>query len=216
MSVGDLITVPVLGVDDIDTLMRTAEKHKTVKGTDMNARSSRSHTVFQLRIRACRELKGRPKELLHGSLNLVDLAGSERLDKSGATGDRLKETQVSLSLSGFLSLSLGFSLSLRVSLTQVSLCFNPWLKEKAFSLVLLLLDPGFSLRPSFISLSLLYILVELTDTLECRLSTSPCQLSATSSQPSPRSSRTCPTATRLSPAFSSPVSGRLLSQSACG
>ena len=99
MSVGDLITVPVLGVDDIDTLMRTAEKHKTVKGTDMNARSSRSHTVFQLRIRACRELKGRPKELLHGSLNLVDLAGSERLDKSGATGDRLKETQVSLSLS---------------------------------------------------------------------------------------------------------------------
>ena len=100
MSVGDLITVPVLGVDDIDTLMRTAEKHKTVKGTDMNARSSRSHTVFQLRIRACRELKGRPKELLHGSLNLVDLAGSERLDKSGATGDRLKETQVSLSLSG--------------------------------------------------------------------------------------------------------------------
>lgn len=29
-----------------------------------------------------------------GLLNLVDLAGSERLSKSGATGDRLKETQV--------------------------------------------------------------------------------------------------------------------------
>lgn len=28
-----------------------------------------------------------------GLLNLVDLAGSERLSKSGATGDRLKETQ---------------------------------------------------------------------------------------------------------------------------
>ena len=30
--------------------------------------------------------------------HLVDLAGSERLDKSGATGDRLKETQVRVCL----------------------------------------------------------------------------------------------------------------------
>merc|ERR1712113_31793 len=30
---------------------------------------------------------------LHGALHLVDLAGSERLDRSGAVGDRLKETQ---------------------------------------------------------------------------------------------------------------------------
>merc|ERR1712100_422167 len=30
---------------------------------------------------------------LHGALHLVDLAGSERLDKSGAVGDRLRETQ---------------------------------------------------------------------------------------------------------------------------
>ncbi len=31
--------------------------------------------------------------ILRGSLHLVDLAGSERVDKSEATGDRLKEAQ---------------------------------------------------------------------------------------------------------------------------
>ncbi len=31
--------------------------------------------------------------MLEGQLNLVDLAGSERLSRSGATGDRMKETQ---------------------------------------------------------------------------------------------------------------------------
>jgi hypothetical protein len=31
--------------------------------------------------------------VLRGSLHLVDLAGSERVDKSEATGDRLKEAQ---------------------------------------------------------------------------------------------------------------------------
>ena len=33
---------------------RLAERHKTVAGTEMNARSSRSHTVFQLAISAAR------------------------------------------------------------------------------------------------------------------------------------------------------------------
>merc|ERR1719399_929095 len=56
----------------------------------MNSESSRSHSVFAL------YLMGSNRDLgleLHGALHLVDLAGSERLDKSGATGDRLKETQ---------------------------------------------------------------------------------------------------------------------------
>merc|ERR1719486_733944 len=56
----------------------------------MNSASSRSHSIFAM------YLKGTNRELdveLHGALHLVDLAGSERLDKSGSTGERLKETQ---------------------------------------------------------------------------------------------------------------------------
>lgn len=58
----------------------------------MNERSSRSHSVFTLRISGANSHSG---ESCEGSLNLVDLAGSERLNSSGAGSDkdRLKETQ---------------------------------------------------------------------------------------------------------------------------
>merc|ERR1712151_526596 len=71
-------------------LMTKAARLRAVGSTDMNATSSRSHSIFAL------YLSGSNTELnseLHGALHLVDLAGSERLDRSGAVGDRLKETQ---------------------------------------------------------------------------------------------------------------------------
>jgi len=58
----------------------------------ISERSSRSHSVFTLRISGKNLASG---DSCEGSLNLVDLAGSERLEKSGAGNDkdRLKETQ---------------------------------------------------------------------------------------------------------------------------
>ena len=56
--------------------------------TRMNARSSRSHAVFQLRVTQNNALRGTQRMSL---INLVDLAGSERNDRSGATGATFKE-----------------------------------------------------------------------------------------------------------------------------
>merc|ERR1719414_1762552 len=56
----------------------------------MNAVSSRSHSIFALYLRG---VNTNLNSELHGALHLVDLAGSERLHRSGAAGDRLRETQ---------------------------------------------------------------------------------------------------------------------------
>ena len=74
--------------DAVEEVMRQAAKHRSVASTDMNAVSSRSHSVFTLHLTAVHSER---KEVLRGALNLVDLAGSERLDRSGAVGARAKE-----------------------------------------------------------------------------------------------------------------------------
>ena len=73
----------------IGGIMEKAARHRSVAATAMNEQSSRSHSVFTLHLRARNNEQG---VLLKGTLALVDLAGSERLDRSGATGSRLKET----------------------------------------------------------------------------------------------------------------------------
>lgn len=88
----DTLRVPVISAEQALELIFQASKNRTVAATQMNATSSRSHSILTLHIE-CRENLDYHSPVLIGKLNLVDLAGSERLTKSGAEGINKKETQ---------------------------------------------------------------------------------------------------------------------------
>ncbi|KAF3771186.1 hypothetical protein M406DRAFT_101138 [Cryphonectria parasitica EP155] len=76
--------------DTVEIMLNEAQKNRSVAATKSNERSSRSHSVFTLKLIG---ENAATHERCEGTLNLVDLAGSERLKSSGAEGDRMKETQ---------------------------------------------------------------------------------------------------------------------------
>jgi hypothetical protein len=76
-------SVPVLDVQQGVKRLRQALHRRTVSSTDVNERSSRAHTIFQLHLHI--RSKG-DSVLRHSTLTFVDLAGSERLSKSNAAG----------------------------------------------------------------------------------------------------------------------------------
>uniref|UniRef100_A0A8C4QJK1 Kinesin-like protein n=1 Tax=Eptatretus burgeri TaxID=7764 RepID=A0A8C4QJK1_EPTBU len=65
-------------------------KNQSMGSTRLNQNSSRSHSIFSLRLlRICENERG--QDVTVSELSLCDLAGSERPNCSEATGDRLKE-----------------------------------------------------------------------------------------------------------------------------
>ena len=107
--VTDIVVLPLRSPAQVRSLLSLANSRRTVAATLMNERSSRSHSVFTLRVSGTNVHSG---ESCEGSLNLVDLAGSERLNSSGAGSnkERLKETQSinkSLSALGDVIAALG-------------------------------------------------------------------------------------------------------------
>ncbi|KAJ0395977.1 hypothetical protein P43SY_008993 [Pythium insidiosum] len=73
-------------------LLQKAMGRRATKTTNMNDRSSRSHSVISFRLNGVNALTGERRTSV---VHLVDLAGSERLSKSGSGHDKemLKEAQ---------------------------------------------------------------------------------------------------------------------------
>ncbi|KAL8966973.1 MAG: hypothetical protein Q9183_003129, partial [Haloplaca sp. 2 TL-2023] len=88
--VTDIVTVQLDSPNKVESILQQAASNRSVAATKANERSSRSHSVFILKLYGENSATGEKSE---GTLNLVDLAGSERLAQSQATGERLKETQ---------------------------------------------------------------------------------------------------------------------------
>eukprot|EP00048_Salpingoeca_helianthica_P001914 m.52729 g.52729 ORF g.52729 m.52729 type:complete len:981 (-) comp11792_c0_seq1:836-3778(-) len=89
--VEDLNVIPVQSFKEIEDQMEAGTRNRTIAATNMNATSSRAHTVVTINFNQKTDNaqgKGMTKT---SNINLVDLAGSERADATGATGDRLKE-----------------------------------------------------------------------------------------------------------------------------
>ncbi|XP_047519330.1 kinesin-related protein 4-like isoform X2 [Pieris napi] len=82
--------------------MKQGEANRQTASTNMNDKSSRSHSIFQITIESREHTEDEEEvgSVNISQLNLVDLAGSERAGQTGATGIRFKEgTHINKSLS---------------------------------------------------------------------------------------------------------------------
>ncbi|XP_020566735.1 kinesin-like protein KIF1A isoform X2 [Oryzias latipes] len=90
--VEDLSKLAVTSYNDIQDLMDSGNKARTVAATNMNETSSRSHAVFNIIFTQKKyDMETDNTSEKVSKISLVDLAGSERADSTGAKGTRLKE-----------------------------------------------------------------------------------------------------------------------------
>ncbi|KAG1789886.1 kinesin heavy chain [Suillus plorans] len=75
---------------EVYEIMRQGGAARVVTSTNMNAESSRSHSIFLITIQQRNTETGAQKS---GNLYLVDLAGSEKVGKTGASGQTLEEAK---------------------------------------------------------------------------------------------------------------------------
>ncbi|XP_059374849.1 kinesin-like protein KIF20B [Carassius carassius] len=86
----DLRWVQVSNVDEALKVMKLGKKNQSISSTKLNILSSRSHSIFSVRILKVEDV-GIPRVESVSELALCDLAGSERCAKTQNKGERLKE-----------------------------------------------------------------------------------------------------------------------------
>ncbi|XP_042623356.1 kinesin-like protein KIF20B isoform X3 [Cyprinus carpio] len=112
--VKDLKWVQVNSAEEALKVVKIGRKNQSSSSTKLNNVSSRSHSIFSIRILRIEDV-GVPRVQTISELSLCDLAGSERCAKTQNHGDRLKEAgNINTSL-----LTLGKCINaLRLSQTQ--------------------------------------------------------------------------------------------------
>ncbi|XP_024151133.1 kinesin-like protein KIF20A isoform X2 [Oryzias melastigma] len=86
----DLRWIQVNSSEEAYRIMKIGKKNQSFSSTRLNYLSSRSHSIFSIRILRVDD-SGVPRVLGVSELALCDLAGSERCSRTHNTGERLKE-----------------------------------------------------------------------------------------------------------------------------
>ncbi|NWU04306.1 KI20A protein, partial [Urocynchramus pylzowi] len=86
----DLKWINVQSTEEACRLLKIGNKNRSFACTRMNEQSSRSHSIFSIRLLKLTD-EHQPHVLGVSELSFCDLAGSERCNKTHVFGDRLKE-----------------------------------------------------------------------------------------------------------------------------
>ncbi|NWW08242.1 KI20A protein, partial [Oreocharis arfaki] len=86
----DLKWINVQSTEEACRLLKIGNKNRSFACTRMNEQSSRSHSIFSIRLIKLTD-EHQPRVLGVSELSFCDLAGSERCNKTHVFGDRLKE-----------------------------------------------------------------------------------------------------------------------------
>ncbi|XP_047925109.2 kinesin-like protein KIF20B isoform X2 [Anser cygnoides] len=89
--VKDLQWVQISDSREASRLLKLGLKHQSIASTKLNTSSSRSHSIFTVKVLKIEDLET-PRVTQVNELSLCDLAGSERCTKTRNEGDRLKES----------------------------------------------------------------------------------------------------------------------------
>ncbi|NXI67764.1 KI20A protein, partial [Anseranas semipalmata] len=86
----DLKWINIQSTEEACKILKIGNKNRSFACTRMNEQSSRSHSIFSIRLLKLTD-EHQPHVLGVSELSFCDLAGSERCNKTQAFGDRLKE-----------------------------------------------------------------------------------------------------------------------------